>query len=936
MHVNRPVAASMALTTLLFLTSCALDKNWSYLEQLGLTANENVIPIRYDISTGSVSNGEEFLLYYYTTRPFDRAKPTVLFVAGGPGIVTIGDDDIVKSLATEYNVVYFHPRGSGFSQFPPSNWYDRYLRIKFAVEDINEILKDLGVERWEAIVAHSAGTVLAQQYAGRYSHLGKVRKLVLMAPLSRHSIASPKENAECKHDPIICAADKLAEDIRDKHRETLGEIYRHEFKNLNDYQVAFLKVVDKILHRVDEKFGNLPFVIEEYAQLRNLHGRDLLREHALDYSKPFFAALRQLRITGWLPVSDSSQGDMRAWQRDIGVVVARELACKMPESSKWAADIRTIKIRDGVTQETQERHSYCAAKDAINKLILDASSVSDGAGLSTDTDWWTKDLKKKQREALRVVFENDFDGLTDHKKMIVEEVENVLSRVEMRFGGLEYVINDYGKLSKGSQSVPLSLLKRSNLEYSLQFFKALQSLLYVKSLDEAEAKRQQLFIAVIVVKELAKTIEPLKEFLTRDLVIGGEVISYNDATKAINTFRFDLPTQWAKDMKQRQLEIVREMFDNRFNDLDGYQTTILQEAERILDLVENKYYGCLKCVIKISQDKELRGELQTLTLDFRLKSSVFTALQNLLDTENLRDASRARYVGAIIGKEIACRIATKLEAHPEFPSPMLSGTDSYCQAAEIIVGRQAKQSDRVYNVVSTYDGLHIRFLKEWLAGDPGDVRAALRKSAGDLHFERCGKLLTWWKHCLSPVNRYVEKVGIVDENIKAWDPGDYSHELPTLILEGGADPVTAGGQAEYIRDNALSGYRTLIRFPGVGHSMALPRVGTKGAPIGNNGPCLGGTTTQENFDHTDIRGCLIASFLEMDFEAFKKAKVLQEIRRKFQEMLKEDDKHRVQIFHCSKEPQKGSIAVSKVRAKDSEDRSSSASERAYCEGAPES
>jgi hypothetical protein len=61
-----------------------------------------------------------------------------------------------------------------------------------------------------------------------------------------------------------------------------------------------------------------------------------------------------------------------------------------------------------------------------------------------------------------------------------------------------------------------------------------------------------------------------------------------------------------------------------------------------------------------------------------------------------------------------------------------------------------------------------------------------------------------------------------------WDPArvneagecENCHDVPTLILKGGADPITAGGQAEYLFEKALTPKkRALIEFPGVGHAM---------------------------------------------------------------------------------------------------------------------
>jgi hypothetical protein len=96
-----------------------------------------------------------------------------------------------------------------------------------------------------------------------------------------------------------------------------------------------------------------------------------------------------------------------------------------------------------------------------------------------------------------------------------------------------------------------------------------------------------------------------------------------------------------------------------------------------------------------------------------------------------------------------------------------------------------------------------------------DIRAALRRSGGVAHLER-------------GVNKRLEKVRISDrEKIEPWDPAKYSHTVPTLVLKGEADPVTAGGQSEYIFSEALKGSRTLIEFPGIGHDFALPLVEAK-------------------------------------------------------------------------------------------------------------
>jgi hypothetical protein len=43
----------------------------------------------------------------------------------------------------EFNVVFFHLRGTGLSQIPPQTEYDKFLTTSSAVEDIEEIRQDL-------------------------------------------------------------------------------------------------------------------------------------------------------------------------------------------------------------------------------------------------------------------------------------------------------------------------------------------------------------------------------------------------------------------------------------------------------------------------------------------------------------------------------------------------------------------------------------------------------------------------------------------------------------------------------------------------------------------------------------------------------------------------------------------------------------------------
>jgi hypothetical protein len=91
----------------------------------------------------------------------------------------------------------------------------------------------------------------------------------------------------------------------------------------------------------------------------------------------------------------------------------------------------------------------------------------------------------------------------------------------------------------------------------------------------------------------------------------------------------------------------------------------------------------------------------------------------------------------------------------------------------------------------------------------------------DLHDLATGKLLPNNK----PIQEIARKIGLAgtltDNKVCPWDPSRYRHEVPTLLLSGCADPVTAGGQARYFYEKGLTpGRRALIEFSGVGHGMS--------------------------------------------------------------------------------------------------------------------
>lgn len=256
--------------------------------------------------------GEKFDLYYFVRMPTKgMAQKTVLFIPGGPGHFTPGPfaqvtfaDFLVDN---GYNAVFYHARGAGFSQIPPSNKYDKFLKTLYVLDDIEAIRQDLirgnflrKDEKWDAVIGYSYGTVVAQQYAGTYKD--NLERLILIGVQSRHGFQSSSDSF-----------DEIASKIRDINRTTLKNIFkRPEFSDLTSQQKN--DIIDKalgtnnqkgIFQIAEENFGSLGFVSSAYCELKD----ELAKYQLGNYSLQFFRALQNLRLVGWLPTSDAPTSD---------------------------------------------------------------------------------------------------------------------------------------------------------------------------------------------------------------------------------------------------------------------------------------------------------------------------------------------------------------------------------------------------------------------------------------------------------------------------------------------------------------------------------------------------------------------------------------------------------------------------------------------------
>jgi pimeloyl-ACP methyl ester carboxylesterase len=263
---------------------------------------------------------ETFFLYYFVKDlTFEnREKPTALFAAGGPGqmVLASSGENFVDLLG--YRVVYFHLRGTGFSQLPKDTSCDQYLRTDYVVKDVEAIRRDyLGDTKWAAVIGHSYGAVVAQCYAHEFPD--RVEKVVLSAPILPVSVLIGNQLV------------RGSSSVEPKPLESLRRIYeRDDFAFLDDIRVGKNSASTKeyivsrgedIVKEVERLYWNVQFVADEYTRLEQQ-----LKKDDLDLGAPFFSAVRKLRLCGWLPldVPLARGGDIEVdtAQLESGLIIA--------------------------------------------------------------------------------------------------------------------------------------------------------------------------------------------------------------------------------------------------------------------------------------------------------------------------------------------------------------------------------------------------------------------------------------------------------------------------------------------------------------------------------------------------------------------------------------------------------------------------------------
>lgn len=144
-----------------------------------------------------------------------------------------------------------------------------------------------------------------------------------------------------------------------------------------------------------------------------------------------------------------------------------------------------------------------------------------------------------------------------------------------------------------------------------------------------------------------------------------------------------------------------------------------------------------------------------------------------------------------------------------------SGECYYCDRLKAAREKQREQiggreSERGSYVFGVYDGV-----TRWLPVMMGTEGCFTGKDIGDFA-KRTGAGKEFGRD-------QAKKIGVVSgEKVCPWNPTNFRHEVPTLLVKGSRDAVVAGCQAEdFLVSGLKDGRRVLLELRGMGHDLSV-------------------------------------------------------------------------------------------------------------------
>lgn len=202
-------------------------------------------------------NAGSLEIYVYSMSAFDAAKPTYIYVDGGPGQNTHGM--MPNFFAGQYNELRFDQRGLGCSS--PEN-FDLYKDASLystenTIRDMDLIRQSYGIAQW-SVYGVSYGSVASTMYASKFHYA--VRSLVLEGVIGRTDQIHDMDYKTSKlniaianlNSPQRQALDKLLHENSEQSAVFINFIYDYFYQD-----VGMREVSNQILPKVISTNGEI-------------------------------------------------------------------------------------------------------------------------------------------------------------------------------------------------------------------------------------------------------------------------------------------------------------------------------------------------------------------------------------------------------------------------------------------------------------------------------------------------------------------------------------------------------------------------------------------------------------------------------------------------------------------------------------------------------
>jgi amino acid adenylation domain-containing protein len=219
-------------------------------------------------------------------------------------------------------LIYRFSRGAAQSAVNGDREYDRFLRADYVVEDIENLRQELlKTKPWDAIYAHSWGTVVAQRYAAKYGNPKdpepKVKSLILSGPVDRHRVTTHDARTQVTIDNLRKAFAYYRSQGAANCQCQSSSFLRPVVTDFSDPQIStfggrlgpsdnfcflsseladkIIEQLERVIPEIDENYGSADFVVDHFQALKD--DADF-QKHFAGFPIEFFAAVRYLQMAG--------------------------------------------------------------------------------------------------------------------------------------------------------------------------------------------------------------------------------------------------------------------------------------------------------------------------------------------------------------------------------------------------------------------------------------------------------------------------------------------------------------------------------------------------------------------------------------------------------------------------------------------------------------